>query len=187
MERQMQIRNGDKTRTAILEVSATLFTQKGFLGASISDIAGEVGISKSSIYHYFSSKDEILFVIIDTFVKDVEELIKKATEEKLKQQEILVAFANLLVKHKNSVRLAPIFMPGAPPEVYELVESHMKKLHRILIPGAPSKEKMTRVMLALFGMVASIVQAPQLSQNQTFSPDLNLLVKIAMDTLGTKK
>ncbi len=43
----------------ILSESAKIFAQKGFDGASMRDIAEACGISKSLLYHHFSSKDDI--------------------------------------------------------------------------------------------------------------------------------
>ena len=78
MPKPKQVRDADKTRAAILSASTQLFAVKGFIGASISDIAEVVGVSKSSIYHYFTSKEAILHALIDSFVQDVDLLIKSA-------------------------------------------------------------------------------------------------------------
>ena len=43
----------------ILTESARLFARKGYEGTSMRDIAEACGISKSLLYHHFSSKDEI--------------------------------------------------------------------------------------------------------------------------------
>src|SRR5699024_3375510 len=40
----------------------------GFHGVSVNEIIKDVGISKGGFYHHFSSKDELLFVIHDTFI-----------------------------------------------------------------------------------------------------------------------
>ncbi len=50
----------DKRREAILEAAAHLYARRGFQGASIADLAKAAGTSKSLIYHYFPSKDDIL-------------------------------------------------------------------------------------------------------------------------------
>ena len=44
----------------ILERSAELFAARGFAGTSVQDIADALGSSRPALYHYFSSKDEIL-------------------------------------------------------------------------------------------------------------------------------
>ncbi|MFV1963665.1 MAG: TetR/AcrR family transcriptional regulator, partial [Acidimicrobiia bacterium] len=44
------------TRERIRAEAAALFRNKGFNGTSMADLAHEVGISKSSLYHHFPSK-----------------------------------------------------------------------------------------------------------------------------------
>lgn len=43
----------------ILDAALTIFSGKGFVGASMDDIAAEAGISKPTLYQYFASKDEL--------------------------------------------------------------------------------------------------------------------------------
>ncbi len=53
------------SRDEILRVSLNLFSEKGFDGTSVRDIAGRIGITQSSLYKHFSSKDEILREIFE--------------------------------------------------------------------------------------------------------------------------
>jgi AcrR family transcriptional regulator len=53
------------TRQDILEAAAQVFRQKGFHGASMSDIANAVNLQKASLYHHVSSKQEILLDLLD--------------------------------------------------------------------------------------------------------------------------
>ena len=48
----------------ILEAAVHLFFEVGYEGASLRDLASSVGINKATIYHYFESKEEILFHIV---------------------------------------------------------------------------------------------------------------------------
>ena len=50
----------DKRREAILRAAARLFARQGFNGASVADLAAACGSSKSLVYHYFPSKEDIL-------------------------------------------------------------------------------------------------------------------------------
>ncbi len=50
-----------KARSAeILEAAARVFYQKGFHAARIQDIADELGMQKGSLYHYISSKEDLV-------------------------------------------------------------------------------------------------------------------------------
>lgn len=46
-------------RKMILDASRKVFFQKGYLGATIRDIAYEAALSPGLIYHYFDNKDDI--------------------------------------------------------------------------------------------------------------------------------
>jgi TetR/AcrR family transcriptional regulator, cholesterol catabolism regulator len=53
------------TRVDILDAAAQVFRQKGFHGASMSEIAEAVSLQKASLYHHVSSKQEILLALLD--------------------------------------------------------------------------------------------------------------------------
>ena len=53
------------TRDDILDAAAQVFRQKGFHGASMSDIASAVDVQKASLYHHVKSKQEILLALLD--------------------------------------------------------------------------------------------------------------------------
>ena len=63
---------GDMKNT-IKGISINLFYKKGYFATSISDIAREAGIQKSSIYYHYSNKEEILFDILKTTMVDLDE------------------------------------------------------------------------------------------------------------------
>lgn len=51
-------------RGQILAAAKALFTEKGFEGASMDDIAAKADYSKSTVYVYFSGKEDILYNIV---------------------------------------------------------------------------------------------------------------------------
>jgi AcrR family transcriptional regulator len=51
------------TREKILDVALELFTDQGFDGTSMREIAERLGISKPAIYYHFASKEEILMAL----------------------------------------------------------------------------------------------------------------------------
>ncbi|MEM9495236.1 MAG: TetR/AcrR family transcriptional regulator [Pseudomonadota bacterium] len=64
MARQ-QAADYEQKREIITKQAADLFAAKGFDGASISDIAAACNTSKSLIYHYYPSKEAILFDVMN--------------------------------------------------------------------------------------------------------------------------
>src|SRR3977135_2626108 len=47
----------------VLESATRLFTEKGYEAASVRDLAAELEIRPSSLYHHFPGKQHILFAI----------------------------------------------------------------------------------------------------------------------------
>lgn len=48
-------------REAVLRAAVRCFNDKGFHATSLDDVANALSVTKPTIYHYFASKDEILF------------------------------------------------------------------------------------------------------------------------------
>lgn len=56
-------------RNRIIQAAAEKINKYGFRKFTINDIATELGISKKTVYKYFTSKNEIVSVIVDTNVE----------------------------------------------------------------------------------------------------------------------
>jgi AcrR family transcriptional regulator len=109
-------RNSQKS-DEIYSVVARLFARKGYHSTSMREIARELGMNQSSLYHYFKSKEDILFKLMNDAMDDalatLEEICAAdlAPEDKLNSvlgfytryyagdQERLI----LLVNEKNSL------------------------------------------------------------------------------------
>ncbi|AZG48215.1 TetR/AcrR family transcriptional regulator [Gordonia insulae] len=61
-------RRGETARDEILDASAELFTRHGYTGTSTRMIADAVGVRQASLYHYFTTKDDILAALLATTV-----------------------------------------------------------------------------------------------------------------------
>lgn len=54
----------------ILSRAATLFSRRGYHAVGIRDLAEAVGLSTSTLYHYYATKQDILFAIISRFLTE---------------------------------------------------------------------------------------------------------------------
>lgn len=52
------------TKERILETALALFAKKGYLGTSMNDIAGQLGLTKAALYKHYAGKQEILDRIV---------------------------------------------------------------------------------------------------------------------------
>lgn len=55
----------------LLDVAAEIFAEKGYHHASIRDLSRRAGVSLSGLYYYFSSKQELLFMIQERSLRHV--------------------------------------------------------------------------------------------------------------------
>ena len=53
------------TKLKILDVALKMFSQNGYLGTSMNDIAMQLGITKPALYKHYTSKHEILECIVE--------------------------------------------------------------------------------------------------------------------------
>jgi AcrR family transcriptional regulator len=51
------------TRQRILDVALDLFTEQGYDGTSLREIADQLGITKAALYYYFESKEDIFLAL----------------------------------------------------------------------------------------------------------------------------
>lgn len=63
-------------RDELLQIATRLFMEKGYQATSMQDIAKEMGIQKPSLYHYITSKDDILREIVDITMNKLIESIE---------------------------------------------------------------------------------------------------------------
>ena len=70
-------KRGDARKKEILDTAEQLFASNGFDNTSTNDIINAVGIARGTLYHHFTSKEDILDSVIDRIN---EELMKNAKE-----------------------------------------------------------------------------------------------------------
>lgn len=71
----------DARRMAIREAAAALFAEHGFDGCSMSDLAQRCATTKSGLYHYYRSKEEVLHDILAEHIGKVLAIVRAAAAE----------------------------------------------------------------------------------------------------------
>lgn len=62
-------------RAGLLAVAVQVFNEQGYDATSVADLATRLGLTKSALYHHFSSKEELLTVALDTALGDLEAVL----------------------------------------------------------------------------------------------------------------
>lgn len=85
-----------RRRKQIFDTSVHLILQKGFNETSMREIAAAAGVGKSTLYDYFSSKDEIL---IKYFEAEIQKITERAKEIMNLDLSISVKLSRIMQMH----------------------------------------------------------------------------------------
>jgi AcrR family transcriptional regulator len=70
--------NYDGIHLGILTNAAALFSAQGYMRSSIADLAEACKLSRGALYHYFDSKEAILFAILDAHIREMIQHVETA-------------------------------------------------------------------------------------------------------------
>ena len=103
----------DRQRRRILDAAAELFDERGMDRVTIADIVTQAGIRSSTLYEYFSNKDEIVWAILGDLMTESGVRVKQAMDQgrtALDRITALLEFmADQLVNHRASARFMAEF------------------------------------------------------------------------------
>jgi AcrR family transcriptional regulator len=96
-------------REELIKAAAELFEEHGYADTSVEDVAAAVGIAKATLYHYFKSRDELLFEVHSHFLRLVVERFEKRERDGLSLIErlrgVVVDTLVLMDSHPGHVRV----------------------------------------------------------------------------------
>jgi AcrR family transcriptional regulator len=133
----------DMTSDQIKEVSLKHFAQNGYEGASLADIAKDVGIKKQSIYTHFKGKDELFLQICkDSFENELSSVVRFIERNKaLAINDILYNFLVHCIERYEKYDSTKFMIRTAfyPPvhlneQVMKFVYEYLDKLEELFLP-----------------------------------------------------
>jgi AcrR family transcriptional regulator len=155
----------EQRRTAIVEQAAKLYAAHGFLGAPLAELASACNTSKSLIYHYYPSKEDILFDVMDSHVEalnDAADAILQgpgAPAERLRMlaRAIMRLYVGAAARHKVLLNE----LDNLPAEHRATIVAHQRRLidrvEGLLIEVQPGLKANTRILrpvtMLFFGMI----------------------------------
>lgn len=152
-------------RQTIVEKAAALIARKGFEAATMMDIAKACGASKSHLYHYFASKEELLYAIAHEHITAQVELLKGIAEQPLSAEKRFEQFVDIFMqgaarsRNEHLILMNDIkFLPKAQHDEIRRLETvltgGMESLLHEINPELMAEERFqTPYALLLFGMM----------------------------------
>ncbi|WP_417626195.1 TetR family transcriptional regulator [Pararhodobacter aggregans] len=152
----------DKQR-AILSSAAAVLAEQGMDKASMAQIAGQAGVSKALLYHYYPGKDALIFDIIRTHLSELDAAVEAAHDPALPPRERLRALVGAVLEcyrdadnyHKVQLNGTPTLPAEQRHEIHAIerrVVGRFSAVLRDLRPGLAGPLLMP-VTMSLFGMM----------------------------------
>jgi AcrR family transcriptional regulator len=154
---------GPKTMEAIRKAGLRLIFERGYEAMSLRQLAAEVGIQAGSLYNHISTKQELLFDLIQDHMGELLRQLDRALEGKQEPQQRLRAFVAFHVTYhmtrKREVFIANSELRSLEPKNYEAIVAlrgaYEKRLADILADGvAKGVFEVADVQVATFAIIA---------------------------------
>src|SRR5947207_5060253 len=155
----------DSRRAEICRTAAQLFRDRGFDGTAVGDVARALGLTKAGLYHYFESKEALLFEIMmfgldrvrDAVVVPVRDI--RDPEERLRQ--LIVRHASITTLGRGAVAHLGDEIRALPPAARRQLEERMRlylelirdTLHELKDAGRLARVDPTVAAFSLLGMI----------------------------------
>lgn len=154
----------DQKRVALLKAAADIFAAKGIDRASMAEVAEQGGISKALIYHYYASKDALVFDIIDRHLAELEAAVAEAAcPEAGAEAHFTALIAALLSSYMNADAKHRVQLDGLarlPSEMQHQLKERERNLVRqmsaaivALQPKLEGDSRLRPITMSIFGML----------------------------------
>ncbi len=179
------------TKQQILKVAGELFSQRGYFGVSMQDIANEIGITKAALYYHYKSKDELAEILLRNAVQELKKELKQAVDTSILPSDvffnIIKTFLDFKIRHPEISLLATI-SSGSDEKIPILtvitdLRQELIKFVRLLVEGLNITRKITyKTIFTIATSIISVTLSPfyrsQGEDTKQMAQDLSdLLVK----------
>jgi TetR/AcrR family transcriptional regulator, cholesterol catabolism regulator len=117
-------------RVEICRTAAQIFRDRGYDATSVSDVARALGMTKAGLYHYFDSKEALLFEIMTYGLERVRDEVVlpvkgiRDPEERLRQ--IVLRHARIATNGRGAVAHLGDEIRALPPAARKQIEERMR-------------------------------------------------------------
>jgi AcrR family transcriptional regulator len=157
-------------QAAVLRIAIDLFNRQGYDGTSMGDLAAQLGVTKSAIYHHVPSKEHLLSEALDEALEGLESAITVAegmvgasAYERLRS--VVRRSVEVLVAHQPAVTLLLRVRGNSEVEVKALsrrrrIDARLAALVQAAVDEGSLRTDLPPDLVSrlLFGMVNSLVE-----------------------------
>lgn len=128
-----QTTESSNTIDEILEAAAVVFSEKGFDGARVDELARAAGVNKATLYYQIGDKEALYHAVLTRVIKrtanDIEQALETVSDCELR----IRAFVEIFARNTGNVRYAaPIMLREVASGGRNLPESAVQEMGRVL-------------------------------------------------------
>ena len=157
------------TKEQILKTTGRLFSERGYFGVSMQDIANELNITKAALYYHYKNKDELAEVLLRNALTELKKELKHAAGKSVLPTEVIFnitkTFLDFKLKHPEISLLATL-VSGRSKKVPILtvvtdLRQELIRFVRALMGGLNTTKKFTyRTIFAIASSIISVTLSP---------------------------
>ncbi|RED59298.1 TetR/AcrR family transcriptional regulator [Cohnella lupini] len=121
------IRKGEITKKHIIEQSAKLMNQHGFLSTSLSEIVEATGMQKGGLYNHFKDKEELALQAFDYCCDSIGQYLEESIRLKSSAEDRILAYIEAYLSFTENPR-----MPGGCPIMNATIEADDGRSEKLL-------------------------------------------------------
>lgn len=182
----------DEKRVGIRVAAARIFAAQGVDRASMSAIAKACGISKALIYHYYASKAELLFDILECHLEGLNKVVDAVPPAAPKDyfralvREILLAYAGADDLHRILINSRDVLSREQQAAIIEIQKRLISKVSNAIVEVGPALEgpKLHQVTMSVFGMINWYFMWNRSADAATRRDYADVVVNLTMEGLG---
>ncbi|MFC4624762.1 TetR/AcrR family transcriptional regulator [Daeguia caeni] len=156
----------EEKQHSILISAAAVFAEQGLEKASMSQIAAQLKVSKALLYHYYPSKDALIFAIINTHLVELDANVAAADDKNLPAPArlrkmvgaVLECYRGADNQHKLQLNATPALSDEQRNIITDIERRIVRRFSAVIREICPHLDKPERpllmpVTMSLFGML----------------------------------
>ena len=160
----------EATSTRILDAALALFSEHGFDGTTLQQIADRLGVTKAALYYYFKSKDALLDALITPAITDLEQLLDEheaAADTPARRRQFMQGYLDYLLRHRRLIAyISRDLATLAHPAIAAGNRERRARLEAMLLGDAVDFQQQVRVAMTFGGIQAAIAQYPDVADSE---------------------
>jgi AcrR family transcriptional regulator len=179
------------TRARILDAALDVFSETGFEGSSLQQIADRLDLTKAALYYYFRSKDELLQALVEPVITDLDTILDAHAGERdspARRRQFMHAYVDYLLRQRRLIAyISRDLATLAHPAISSGNLDRRARTQALLAGADLDFNDEVRISMAFGGVQAAIAQYPDADEAQLREALLDAATVLLRPRRGTAK